>query len=82
MWVGQTGRGWGSAGGKEFGLQQISWDGETIPFSMHDLKLTKKGFQITFTKPVDQKLAGDANNYSLERWGITTIPNTARPKPI
>ena len=80
MWVGQTGRGWGSAGGKEFGLQQISWDGKTIPFSMFDLKLTAKGFQITFTKPVDRKLAEDLNNYNLERWGYHYHPKYGSPK--
>lgn len=80
MWIGQTGRGWGSAGGKEFGLQQLSWDGETIPFSMLDIKLTKKGFQITFTKPVDSKLAGDPENYNLERWGYHYHPKYGSPK--
>ena len=80
MWVGQTGRGWGSAGGKEFGLQQVSWDGETLPFSMLDVKLTKKGFQITFTKPVDPKLAGDPENYNLERWGYHYHPKYGSPK--
>jgi len=80
MWVGQTGRGWGSAGGKEFGLQQVSWDGNTIPFSMLDLKLTRKGFQITFTKPVDRKLAEDLNNYNLERWGYHYHPKYGSPK--
>lgn len=80
MWVGQTGRGWGSAGGKEFGLQQISWDGKTIPFSMFDLKLTTKGFQITFTKPVNRKLAEDLNNYNLERWGYHYHPKYGSPK--
>jgi hypothetical protein len=80
MWVGQTGRGWGSAGGKEFGLQQVSWDGHTIPFSMLDLKLTRKGFQITFTKPVERKHAEDLNNYNLERWGYHYHPKYGSPK--
>ena len=80
MWVGQTGRGWGSAGGKEFGLQQVSWDGHTIPFSMLDLKLTRKGFQITFTKPVERKHAEDLNNYNIERWGYHYHPKYGSPK--
>ena len=80
MWVGQTGRGWGSAGGKEFGLQQVSWDGATLPFSMLDLKLTKKGFQLVFTKPVDEELATDLTNYKLESWGYHYHPKYGSPK--
>ena len=80
MWVGQTGRGWGSAGGKEFGIQQVVWDGRTMPFAMHDLKLTEKGFRIVFTKPVDRKLAADSNNYTLERWGYLYHPKYGSPK--
>jgi hypothetical protein len=74
LWVGQTGRGWGSAGGKEFGLQRVSWDGKTTPFSMHDVKLTKTGFRITFTKPIDQAMAKEAQNYMVERWGYHYHP--------
>ena len=80
MWVGQTGRGWGSAGGKEFGIQQVVWDGRTMPFAMHDLKLTEKGFRIVFTKPVDRKLASEPDNYTLERWGYLYHPKYGSPK--
>ena len=75
LWVGQTGRGWGSAGGKEFGLQRVTWDGKTKPFAMHDVKLTKTGFQITFTKPVDTVNAADVASYVVERWGYHYHPN-------
>jgi hypothetical protein len=74
LWVGQTGRGWGSAGGKEFGLQRLVWDGKTQPFSMHDVKLTKTGFHITFTKPVDPTLASEVKSYLVERWGYHYHP--------
>jgi hypothetical protein len=80
LWVGQTGRGWGSAGGKEFGLQQVKWDGKTTPFSMYDVKLTKEGFRITFTKPVDTTLAKDAEKYGIERWGYHYHPKYGSPK--
>ena len=80
LWVGQTGRGWGSAGGKEYGLQQVKWDGKTTPFSMHDVKLTKNGFRITFTKPADQTLASDPANYPIERWGYHYHPRYGSPK--
>ena len=52
MFVGQTNRGWGSVGGKPYGLQRIVYGG-TVPFEVHTLSLTKDGFDLTFTKPVD-----------------------------
>ncbi|MBT5927170.1 MAG: hypothetical protein HOH33_11170 [Verrucomicrobia bacterium] len=53
LWVGQTGRGWASKGGKMFGLQRIEWDGETVPFEIHSLQLTSTGFQVNFTQAID-----------------------------
>ncbi|MGL6097093.1 MAG: DUF7133 domain-containing protein, partial [Fimbriiglobus sp.] len=52
MYVGQTARGWGSVGGKPYGLQRINFTGE-VPFEMHHVVLTATGFDVTFTKPVD-----------------------------
>lgn len=54
LWVGQTGRGWASKGGKMFGLQRIAWDGKTTPFEMHSINLTQTGFKINFTHPVEK----------------------------
>lgn len=60
LWTGQTGRGWRSVGGKMEGLQRITWDGKTVPFEMHSMKLTKTGFAIRFTKSVDKaSVTGD-----------------------
>ena len=52
MYVGQTARGWGSVGGKPYGLQRLNYTG-TLPFEIHNVKLTPTGFDLTFTKPVD-----------------------------
>ena len=41
---------------------------------MHDVKLTKTGFTITFTKPVDPAMAKEATNYMVERWGYAYHP--------
>ena len=41
---------------------------------MHDVKLTKTGFTITFTKPVDPAVAKEAKNYMVERWGYHYHP--------
>ena len=51
-----------------------------MPFAMHDLKLTEKGFRIVFTKPVDRKLASEPDNYTLERWGYLYQPKYGSPK--
>lgn len=68
MWVGQTGRGWRSVGGKMFGLQRVVWDGVTIPFEMHHVTITKTGFDIHFTKPVNREAAANPANYLVKRW--------------
>jgi glucose/arabinose dehydrogenase len=52
LWVGQTARGWGSQGGKPFGLEKVVWDG-TNPFELLDMKLTKAGFTLNFTEALD-----------------------------
>ena len=80
LWVGQTGRGWGSAGGKEYGLQKVMWDGSTLPFSVHDVKLEPNGFRVAFTKPVNRKVAEDPNNFQVDRWGYHYHPRYGSPK--
>ena len=37
-------------------------------------RLTKTGFQITFTKPVDPILAKETKSYLVERWGYHYHP--------
>jgi hypothetical protein len=56
VFAGQTDRGWGSLGGKPFGLQRLAYTG-TEPFEVHHINLTKDGFKFTFTKPLDKQLA-------------------------
>jgi len=51
LYVGQTNRGWGSLGGKAQGLQRLSFTGQAAT-EVHDVKLTKSGFDFTFTKPL------------------------------
>ncbi|HEY1186333.1 MAG TPA: hypothetical protein VGE74_01690 [Gemmata sp.] len=52
LFAGQTNRGWGSQGGKPYGLQRVVYTG-LEPFEIHHISLTKDGFALTFTKPVD-----------------------------
>ena len=55
LYVGQTNRGWGSVGGKPYGLQRIAFAGKT-PMEIHSMKLTKTGFDLVFTQPIDAKM--------------------------
>ncbi|MEM8899675.1 MAG: hypothetical protein AAGC85_16290 [Bacteroidota bacterium] len=63
LFVGETNRGWGSAGITNSGLQFVNWTGQT-PFEMHTVSARPDGFEITFTKAVDKKLAEDLDSYS------------------
>jgi hypothetical protein len=57
LMVGQTNRGWGSLGGKPYGLQRIAYEGKE-PFEIHHVKLTKDGFDLVFTKPISADSVG------------------------
>jgi hypothetical protein len=58
LFVGQTNRGWGSMGGKPYGVQRLVYGG-TLPLEIHHVTLTKTGFDLTFTKPLDPKTVGE-----------------------
>jgi len=65
LFVGETNRGWGSAGEANEGLQRLVWNG-TLPFEMRTVKAMPDGFEIEFTKPVDKKSAEDLASYRVE----------------
>jgi hypothetical protein len=52
LYVGQTVRGWGSPAE---GLQRITWKGG-VPFDFESFKITRRGFTLTFTKDLPDKL--------------------------
>jgi hypothetical protein len=64
LYAGQTNRGWGSVGGKPYGLQRLVYTG-VLPFEIHSMKLTRSGFDLTFTKPLDPKTGERLAAYSL-----------------
>ncbi len=64
MFVGMTSRGWRSTGNKEFGLQRLVWNGKT-PFEIKAMKSQADGFELTFTKPVNRKIASDPYTYNI-----------------
>lgn len=63
MYVGETNRGWGSAGPQNSGLQRLLWTGG-IPMEMKTVKAMPDGFEIEFTKPVDKASAEDLDSYT------------------
>jgi glucose/arabinose dehydrogenase len=63
LYVCQTSRIWGSGEG----LQRIVWTGKT-PLDILHMRLTKTGFELTFTRPVDPRTAGSPDAYSLTHY--------------
>lgn len=67
LFVGETNRGWGSAGEANEGLQRLVWNNKT-PFEMKAVRAMPDGFEIEFTQAVDPKTAGDIASYSIESY--------------
>ncbi|WP_394851323.1 hypothetical protein [Pontibacter diazotrophicus] len=64
LFVGETNRGWGSAGEANYGLQRLVWNNR-VPFEMRAVRAMPDGFEIEFTRPVDRKSAEDVASYSV-----------------
>src|SRR5262249_27430480 len=64
LYVGMTNRGWGSVGGKPYGLQRLVYT-RVVPFEVHSMKLTREGFDLSFTKSLDPASAERGNAYQL-----------------
>ncbi|AHM63459.1 cytochrome c class I [Flammeovirgaceae bacterium 311] len=65
LFVGETNRGWGSAGDANEGLERLMWNNK-LPFEMRTVKAMPDGFEIEFTLPVDRQSAEDLASYSVE----------------
>jgi hypothetical protein len=85
MFAGQTNRGWGSLGGKPYGLQRLVYTGAE-PFEVHHVALKKDGFEFTFTKPIDPDALGkkpvsvSSFTYAYEsRYGGPEVDTRAEP---
>lgn len=64
MYIGETNRGWGSAGEANQGLQRLVWTGKT-PFEMKAVRAMPDGFEVEFTLPVDKKSAENIASYAV-----------------
>jgi len=63
LFIGETNRGWGSAGTTSSGFEQLVWNGK-IPFEMKTVKAKPDGFEIFFTQPVDMATAKNPDSYT------------------
>lgn len=78
LFVGETNRGWGSAGEANEGLQRLVWNNR-LPFEMKAVRARPDGFEIEFTKPVDKKSAEDLASYSVESFIYKYTPVYGSP---
>ncbi|MFY0256132.1 hypothetical protein ACDQ55_19515 [Chitinophaga sp. 30R24] len=78
LFVGETNRGWGSAGDANQGLQRLVWNNR-VPFEMRTVNAMPDGFEITFTLPVDKKSAEDLASYSVESFTYKYHPVYGSP---
>jgi hypothetical protein len=80
LYVGQTNRGWGSLGGKPYGLQRVNFAG-TTPMEIHHITLTKDGFDFTFTKKLDPATVTKEDAFAVKSftyvyWSTYGCPET------
>ncbi len=61
---GGTNRGWPVRGMEPFALERIEWTGR-MPFEIKRISIHPDGFQIEFTKAVDELTASDPASYQL-----------------
>jgi cytochrome c551/c552 len=64
LFVGETNRGWGSAGTSTAGVERLVWTGK-MPFEMKAVRAMSDGFEIEFTKPINKATAADFKNYQV-----------------
>ncbi|MEM9283625.1 MAG: hypothetical protein AAGA96_17525 [Verrucomicrobiota bacterium] len=55
--VGMTNRGWSSLGNRSYGLSLVRFGGET-PFAIQEMRAKSDGFELLFTKPIEETLEG------------------------
>lgn len=67
LFVGGTNRGWAARGGKAFTFERTRWTGK-VPFEIKEMRLTKEGWDLVFTQPVDPTTAADPASYQMAAW--------------
>jgi hypothetical protein len=67
VFVGLTNRGWSSLGTASYGLERLVWTGK-MPFEIQEMRARPDGFELVFTRPVDEKTASDVKSYGLSSY--------------
>ncbi len=67
LFVGGTDRGWGARGGKPFALQRLVWTGRA-PFEVHEMRVNKDGFDLTFTQEIDATTGASVESYRMDTY--------------
>lgn len=78
LFVGETNRGWGSAGDANEGLQRLVWNRQ-IPFEIRNIKAMPDGFELEFTNPIDKIAAADPTSYSVSSFTYKYFPVYGSP---
>jgi hypothetical protein len=63
LWVGHTSHGWAG----DNGIQRIVFTGKQ-PMDIYSMNLTEKGFDLTFTQPVNDSTALNPGNYQFRNY--------------
>ena len=61
------------------GLQSLQPNGKAV-FDIQRVSVTKDGFHIVFTQPVDSEWLADISNYQLSQWRYKATPRYGGPK--
>jgi cytochrome c2 len=82
MLIGQTGRGWYATGGFSSGLQQIVWDGKTVPADILRVVSKPYGFDVHLTRPLDKKTTAGQLRKSIriKSWFYTNTSEYGSPE--
>lgn len=75
LWVGHTSHGWGAS----TGISRVKWTGK-MPLDVQAMHLTKKGFTMTFTKPVQEATATLPATYHFKRYYYEYHPTYGAPQ--
>lgn len=80
--LGQTGRGWGATGGQLDSLQQVVWDGKSLPADILMVKVSATGFDLHFTRPMEPEIAPDtiAAKLGIQSWFYLDTPKYGSPE--
>jgi hypothetical protein len=61
LFVGGSDRGWGARGGQPFSFERVQWSGK-LPFEIHEMRAKAKGFELSFTQPLDAASLASVNS--------------------